>query len=300
MAPTLRTLTVQGLSLGLWDHAPGCDDLPVVLAIHGTLDTGRSFDRYADVMDGEARVLALDLRGHGQSLCPSPGASFHLLDFAKDLAVVVDQLAGLGQRPALLVGHSMGANILFMFAVACVDDVSAMLLVDGCGAPPEEGSDQPARLEGLFKSVRGAPRPFQPVASIDDAVERTRRWNPGLSEGGARAMLGEVLVPRDDGTFDFPYDPRLRGPTPFRFDESCWLTGAARIKAKGVPVIVQRASDGFLPEGSRGEVLGEPFGARCEAMGAEVQLIEGPHHLHVEAPEVLASASRALLGGRAA
>jgi pimeloyl-ACP methyl ester carboxylesterase len=72
---------VQGLRLRLWDHAPAHHDLPKVLCIHGALDTGRSFDAVAGAVGDRARVIAVDLRGHGGSDVVGPGGSYHLLDF---------------------------------------------------------------------------------------------------------------------------------------------------------------------------------------------------------------------------
>ena len=87
-SPVARVVEANGLKLRLWDHARSG---PIVLFVHGYLDTGRSFDAVADDL-AEFRVLALDLRGHGQSERVGAGGSYHLLDHLKDLAVVLDTL----------------------------------------------------------------------------------------------------------------------------------------------------------------------------------------------------------------
>src|SRR4051812_12935645 len=112
--PVPRVVEANGLKLRLWDHARAG---PVVLFVHGYLDTGRSFDAVADALV-HVRCLALDMRGHGQSDRVGPGGSYHLLDHLKDLAVVLDTLEKKGERVDALVAHSMGGNVAYLLAGA--------------------------------------------------------------------------------------------------------------------------------------------------------------------------------------
>jgi pimeloyl-ACP methyl ester carboxylesterase len=279
--PVPRVIESQGLKLRLWDHGrPG----PVVLFVHGYLDTGRSFDAVAAELD-EMRCLAIDLRGHGQSDRVGAGGSYHLLDHLKDLAIVLDTLEKKGERVDILAAHSMGGNIAFLLAGAAPRLVSSLLLVDTCGAPPEDPTETPARLAELVKSVLADKRAFSTVASMDEAIDKICAQNPGLSKAGAARMVKHSMVD-DHGRLAFPFDPRLRGPSPVRWPEAMWLAMCARMT---MPVRVLRAADGYVPEG-------ETTSLRLAAMKrSAMKTIPGGHHLHVEDPAAVAAAVRDML-----
>jgi pimeloyl-ACP methyl ester carboxylesterase len=276
-APTPLELVAQGLRLRVWDH--GGDGLPVVLFVHGYLDTGRSFDAIARALAGQARCLALDLRGHGDSDRVGAGGSYHLLDHVKDLALVTTALHERGLGIDLLVGHSMGGNVCFLFAGADPASVPRLLLVDNCGGPAEESDEVPSRLHELVASVRSKKAAFQPAPSLEEALARLRGMNPGLTEAGARRMLEPVMRPRADGRLDFPFDAGLRGPTPVRWPEAAWLALAARLT---MPVVVVRATDGYVSADA-------PTPERLAAMkSARMIEVTGGHHLHVDQPTSIA------------
>ena len=293
----------QGLRLALWDHAPDAGTspdaprLPIALCVHGALDTGRSFDAVAELLAGQARVFAVDLRGHGRSDRTGAGGSYHLLDFLKDLAFVVDHLRAFGGVDVLL-GHSMGGNLALMLAGAVPDCARGLVLVDSVGPPGEEGREQPARIGELLRTIVEPKRDFAPVRSLDDGALRLQLWNPGLTDLAAHRMLEHALIPRVDddgvatGLLDFPFDPRLRGPTPFRFSDETWAAFAQRVTAK---TTILRASDGYVPAGDVDGTLGAPFGERATLMKAKVVVVEGGHHLHVHQPQALATAILELL-----
>jgi pimeloyl-ACP methyl ester carboxylesterase len=271
------------LRLRLWDHGGAG---PRVLFVHGFLDTGRSFDAVARELMGTARCLCLDLRGHGESDRAGPGGSYHLLDHVKDVSLVLRKLAERGESPALLVGHSMGGNVALMLAGTLADDVPPVLLLDALGPPAEDPEDQPDRLARLLASLE-RDKPFSTFASLDDALDRLQTYNPGLTREGARRMAAPVLRETEDGRLAFPFDARLRGPTPVRYPEAMWSALCARVTR---PVRVLRAENGYVPDG-------EPATTRLAAMpDAQLTTLPGVgHHLHVDAPAAVADAVRALL-----
>lgn len=120
------------MRLRLWEHPGSSENLPSVLCIHGALDTGRSFDAVAAAVAGRAHVTAIDLRGHGQSERVGAGGSYHLLDFLKDLGLLVQQ-----RRFDVVVGHSMGGNLALMLVGALPDCTGKLVLLDSVGPPPK-------------------------------------------------------------------------------------------------------------------------------------------------------------------
>lgn len=276
-APTATTVQGAGLPLRLWDHG---GDGPTVLFLHGYLDTGRSFDDVVRGVAGVARCVCLDFRGHGESDGAGPGASFHLLDHAKDASRVAAAL-----RPALIVAHSMGGNVALLVAGARPELAPKLLLIDALGAPAEAPEDQPERLAQVLRHVDAPPRPFEPVASLDEAIEKLMRNNAGLSRDGAARMAVGSTRALDDGRVAFSFDARVKGPTPQRWPESFWTALCARVTGD---VVLLRAKDGYVPDD-------DAVAARVAALRAKRIDVEGGHHLHVERPEVVARALRDLL-----
>jgi len=281
-------VVLQGLRLRLWEHPGTGDDLPRVLLIHGALDTGRSFDAVAAAVAGRAHLTAIDLRGHGQSDRVGAGGSYHLLDFLKDLGLLVQQ-----RGFDVVVGHSMGGNLALMLVGALPNCTRKLVMLDSVGPPPEDAGEQPARLGELLVALTTEKRDFSPVSSVDEAVARLQKWNPGLSDVGARRMIEPVLVPRAEvlpSAMDFPFDGRLRGPTPFRFSEEFWTSCCDRFVAAGGSTVVVRARDGFVPAGDSDDSIGAPFAGRAQRLNARVVVVDGGHHVHVEHAEVVAAA----------
>jgi pimeloyl-ACP methyl ester carboxylesterase len=102
---------------------------PVVLAAHGITSNHRSWGVVAGALDGEATLVAPDLRGRGRSNhLPAP---YSIPGHADDLAAVLD---AVGVERAVVAGHSMGGFVALALAERHPDRVSAVVLVDG--GPP--------------------------------------------------------------------------------------------------------------------------------------------------------------------
>jgi len=118
-------LTAAGLSMpsDLRHHFVSTDDGgrvhvveagrgPTIVLLHGvTLSVGVWARQFRD-LSGTHRVIALDLRGHGQSIGGPGGYSFERL--ADDLVAVLEHLEVTG---AVVVGHSMGGMVLQLAAL---------------------------------------------------------------------------------------------------------------------------------------------------------------------------------------
>ncbi|MEU1983587.1 alpha/beta hydrolase [Nocardia sp. NPDC019395] len=95
-------------------HAYGPRDAQPVVLVHGWTCSLEYWNPQINAFAGEYRVIAFDLRGHGESEFGAPEQlDCHLL--ADDLCAVLDAILRPGQR-AVLVGHSMGAMTLQAWA----------------------------------------------------------------------------------------------------------------------------------------------------------------------------------------
>lgn len=270
-----------------WDW-PGSG--PRVLFLHGFLDTGRSFERVVEALDGRVRASALDWRGHGGSRPVPEGMSFHQLDHLKDLLQALDAQAD--DRPDLVVAHSLGATIGFLHAAARPGAVPAWLFLDGCGGFPSTAEDQAEALSRLLEAESRPKRDFRSFPDEDAAAARVCENNRGLSEGGARVMVRGATEPAPDGGVRFAFDARLRGPNPFRWTEGAWRAMAGRIRAR-VHVLI--AENGVVQR-----VPGFAERVECIPRGSWERLPGSYHHLHLDAAPQVADAVRRMLGQDAA
>lgn len=89
-----------------WEPSqPTC--LPPVVLVHGIGVSSRYFRRLAEELARSTRVIALDLPGFGPNKRPRRRLSVEAFG-----ALVADYLENIGSDAPILVGHSMGAQIV--------------------------------------------------------------------------------------------------------------------------------------------------------------------------------------------
>jgi pimeloyl-ACP methyl ester carboxylesterase len=96
---------------------------PLIL-LHGYSDSWFSFSRVLAPLARDARVFALDLRGHGKTDKPKSG--YLMRDLAADVLAFMD---AKGIVRATVVGHSMGGLVAQQVALAAPKRVSHLVLV---------------------------------------------------------------------------------------------------------------------------------------------------------------------------
>jgi pimeloyl-ACP methyl ester carboxylesterase len=120
---------------------------PVLLLVHGWA-CDHSFWRYqAERFHEQARVVAVDLPGHGRSDKPAVAYTHDL--FAQSLHAVLDDAAA---GPAVLVGHSAGGSIVRHFERRFPERARALSLVDASLRPFWKEPQHLAELLTLLRS----------------------------------------------------------------------------------------------------------------------------------------------------
>jgi pimeloyl-ACP methyl ester carboxylesterase len=192
--PTAKHLTVNGLGLRYLEWGrPGA--LPVV-CVHGYTSSAEAFSAMARRLQDRAHIIAMDVRGHGESAW-SPEGAYGYADQAGDLAALVDQL---GIERFLLIGTSMGGVISMVYAAQHAARRRGLVYND-IGPDVEAGS---GRITGL---VGSRPADF---ASFEEAMQYRRETSPITAarplddqEETARGVLRE----RPDGRWAWKMDP---------------------------------------------------------------------------------------------
>lgn len=198
---------------------------PLVL-VHGLRDHSHSFDDLARGLMDRYHVLALDLRGHGDSET-TPYYSFG--HFVLDLRNMVRALRL--QQP-VLIGHSMGGEVVAHYSGGFPDVPSRVVIIEGLGPPPSDMEEEVrwtidgfARIDRAFTGPPG-------LKDLDAAYRRLRERNPRLPESKARelALLGTRA--REDGMLEWKFDAMLTtmsitGPFSLEYNMALWQRIAA-------------------------------------------------------------------------
>ena len=140
--PTSKFVTVNGLRVHYLEW--GMAGMPPVVCVHGYTSSAQAFNALARHLQDRFHILALDVRGHGESEWSATGA-YEYTDQAGDLAAFVDRL----ELPRFaLIGTSMGGIIAMTYAADHGDRLNALVIND-IGPDAEAGSN---RVTGLVST----------------------------------------------------------------------------------------------------------------------------------------------------
>ena len=119
--------TSDGVRLNYLESGTG---LPLVL-VPGWSQSAAMFQSQLDGLSQDYRVIALDMRGHGQSEKPEYG--YRIARLAKDLH---EALVVLDLRDVNLAGHSMGCAVIWSYWDQFGDDrLKRLILIDQPATP---------------------------------------------------------------------------------------------------------------------------------------------------------------------
>lgn len=165
--------------LNMLDY-PGPGEVPLLIA-HGLFGSARNWNVIAKRLSDERRVVAVDMRNHGDS----PWSDDHSYPaLADDLAEVIDALGGRAD----VLGHSMGGKAAMTLAAQSPGRVRRLLVADI--APVDYAHSQAPVVEAL-QAVDLAQ-----VARRSDADSQLK---PFLGEAMLRAFLLQSLSIEDGG-----------------------------------------------------------------------------------------------------
>jgi len=99
--------TPDGAKINYVDVGKGNNE--VIFLIHGWLLRGNMFEAIGKALSRTHRVIWLDLRGHGKTVCNGPFAIEHLASDVKSL------IEYLNIDHITLLGYSLGAHVLFQY-----------------------------------------------------------------------------------------------------------------------------------------------------------------------------------------
>lgn len=263
--------TYDGEGDGDEAHSPASEDSPLVL-LHGL--TGHR-DDFATVLPRlrerhpRLRLLAPDLRGHGDSTWNGDASSYTFERLVDDLGRFLD---GLGVARCHLLGHSVGGMIALRFALAHPTRLASLLLVSTAPFAPDGYSVELFEKTGAIAAARGMP-------FLQSLVEQRARG------AEASSTPAEPAIARWSGAWWPHHRHRYRSMDPVAYRE----LGLAmvrqvplgpRLGELALPVgVIVGAHDAAFLSGADALAQGIPGAIRVDAARAG-------HHPHREDEEV--------------
>jgi pimeloyl-ACP methyl ester carboxylesterase len=176
--------------------------LPVVL-VHGFGGSTAVWDPQIDHLKTARRVVALDLRGHGQSDVAPRQSDYEVPAMAGDIAAVAD---ALGLQRFALVGHSLGASVATAYAAAHPQRVAGLVMV---GPPGRADGPQAVQwIDALRNDYAGVTRKQWDVVLKGATSTTDRMVRPALER-----VTREVGLPLIGGLLSYDPNPALQAYT---------------------------------------------------------------------------------------
>jgi len=169
-----------------------------MLLLHGFSNEARIWDDLVPTVAPYYRVLALDLRGHGDSDWHPDGA----YDYDDHVADVEQVLAHLGITRVVLVAHSLGGRVAMLFAGRHPEQVAGLVVVDSA---PELDRRGTARI-----SLDTAQHRDPSFASVADYEQMLVHAYPAATAAAIRRMAEHGLRRREDGRYVLKMDVAMR------------------------------------------------------------------------------------------
>jgi pimeloyl-ACP methyl ester carboxylesterase len=174
----------------------GGEGRPPLVLVHGLDRTARTFDHVAPHFRSRYRVIAYDMRGHGESGW-DPDGRYRVEDHVRDLAALV---AHLRLKDVRIWGNSTGGRVAQVFAGLHPGLVSHVIAEDVGPERPRSIADSYARR--VAQEENG-------WASEEELLATVRKTNPAMVDAVLHAYVRHGAKRREDGRLVWKRDPNL-------------------------------------------------------------------------------------------
>lgn len=261
--PKERHIKVNGVQLHYLEW--GKKDAPVLVLLHGITGNARTWEPFGSSMGRQYHVLALDLRGHGES---GHAQDYAVTSFASDIHELTNKL---GINSYDLLGHSLGVRVCVAYAGDHCDRLRHLILGD---MGPQTSSSSHARQ--VMQRVGARPLGFR---SVEEAQNYMKEQNPSAHPEVMERTIRGALRWNYAGKLVWRHDPEI-----------FWITGS--FGANEVPYLWEQTAKVKCPtlilKGALSESLGEEVLQRMLSLmpQAKVSRIAGAGHgIHNDQPE---------------
>lgn len=200
----------------------GKEGAPKLFMVHGWMDVSASFQFVVDCLQQDWHVIAPDWRGFGLTKSPDVDC-YWFPDYMGDLDAILQHYSP--DEPVNLLGHSMGGNVVCLYAGARPDRIRKLINLEGFGLPSTRPEQAPGRYAKWLDELRRPPR-MRSYASREDVMRRLQKNNRRLTEARAEFLSRHWSAQNERGEWDILGDAahKLTSPTLYRVEEvlACW------------------------------------------------------------------------------
>ena len=194
----MKTLEARGFRIAYDDYGDAADTL---VLLHGYPFNRSMWREQASALSARHRVIAPDLRGHGETTISE---SVTMEEMARDVAALIDELK---IERATIGGLSMGGYVTLAFYRLFPERARALVLAD-TRANADTAEARRTRAESAQQALREGmsaiadamlPKLLAPATLRDrpDIAERVRRMMIDTEPSGAAAALHAMAARRD-------------------------------------------------------------------------------------------------------
>lgn len=277
-------LTIRGLRYHVrhW----GDESSPKLFMVHGWMDMSASFQFMVDCLKEKWHVIAPDWRGFGLTE-RSHSDTYWYLDYAADLDALLQHYSP--DVPVNLLGHSLGGNVVSLYAGVRPHRVKKLVNLEGFGLPVTKPEQAPERFAQWLDELQDKPV-MRAYATQEEVAARLQKTNPRLRDDRAAFLSGHWAAQNAQGQWDILGDPahKMVNPQLYRIDEmtACW-------KCITAPVLWIEAVETDVWKWFGDQTMGREEVDRRIACLHNVQTVHihnAGHMLHHDQPEELAAA----------
>jgi len=132
----------------------GSEGAPKLFMAHGWMDVSASFQFVVDCLQRDWHVIAPDWRGFG--LTNNPGVDcYWFADYLGDLDAILAHYSPA--EPVNLLGHSMGGNVVCLYAGVRPHRIRKLVNLEGFGLPATRPEQAPGRYAKWLDELRTPP-----------------------------------------------------------------------------------------------------------------------------------------------
>jgi pimeloyl-ACP methyl ester carboxylesterase len=195
---------------------------PQLFMLHGWMDVSASFQFVVDCLAGDWHVIAPDWRGFGLSQ-RTPADTYWFPDYLADLDAILQHYSP--EQAVNLLGHSMGGNIVSLYAGVRPQRVAQLINLEGFGLPATQPAQAPAQYASWLACLR-EPAALRSYPSLPAVAARLQKTNPRLLDARADFLAQHWAAQNQDGTWNILGDPAHKNPGPllYQIEETlaCW------------------------------------------------------------------------------
>lgn len=259
---------------------------PTLILLHGWMDCGGTFKYIADYLSEDYHLVAPDLRGFGET---QHAESYWFPDYFTDLHALLEVYSP--QQSADLVGHSMGGNIVTMYAGIQPERVNRVLNLEGIGLKPTQPKDAPDKYRQWMREIL-SDEPSKIYPNIDALKQSILAVNPTLPANVVDDLTTLWAKPYGgNGQMQLKHDHKHRYANPIRynFDDvlAIWQEATATIG------LVMAEDSWFYKTFSQSGRIDQVKQALNIAEQNYWLVANAGHMLHIEQAEQIANCIRA-------